>query len=895
MANAKIDENSRYALIVVDADDNEAVLRVTGQNLTNSTPIHVALVDASGDQIVSFGGGSQYVEDAAAAANPTGTVPILIRTDTPATQVTTDGDNVAQRGTNYGAAYVQLVTSAGAYIDSVGGGTEYTEDVITANPQIGKAIMVERDDQLAAVTPIEGDWIGLRGTGKGALWVALADSSGDPITSFGGGIQYSDGDANADPTGTVAMGTDGSNIFALHTDTSGDLQVDVLTMPTVAVTGTFWQATQPVSGTFWQATQPVSIAATVTVDGSGVTQPVSNAGLTELAAAINISSQMDVNIAASSATVAVSNAGLTALNGAISGTEVQVDVITMPTTTVTATNLDIRDLTSASDSILIYGSDDGGTTKRVIKTDSGGAIQVDLEVTSVTVTSGNITADTELTTADLDTGAGTDTRAVVGLVGTASGGGQLIPGSSTDGLLVNLGTNNDVVVSATDLDIRNLTSTDVVTVTGGAGQTADVKITLDSESVAVTNAGITTIAGAVAGTEMQVDVLTMPTVAVTGTFWQATQPVSIAGTVTVDSELTTADLDTGAGTDTRAVVGLVGSASGGGALIPGSATDGLLVNLGTNNDVTLASTTITGTVAVTQSGTWDEVGINDSGNAITVDWAGTAPPIGAGLEATALRVTVATDSTGVLSVDDNGGALTVDGTVTANLSATDNAVLDAIEADTTTIAGAVSGTEMQVDVITMPSVTIGTFPDNEPFNVAQWGGNAVTAGAGAVAAGTPRITHASDDPTVTALQIIDNIVSGSEAQVDVVAALPAGTNAIGKLLQPDIDVTTNSNYAKKYYTSAGAVTDGIIWSPAAGKRWHIHTIYINVSAAATITLEDDLAAGDSAIWKGELAANSGVVMTFPEKYPWASGEDAADLIITTSAGNVYVTCSGMEI
>src|SRR3990167_8553392 len=730
--------------------------------------------------------------------------------DTIASPVATIGTTPLQR--------VAIFDGSDTQITSFGGGTEYTEDAITANPQIGKAIMIERDDQLAAVTPAEGDWIGLRGTGKGALWVALADSSGDPITSFGGGIQYSDGDANADPTGTVAMGTDGSNIFALHTDTSGDLQVDVLTMPTVAVTGTFWQATQPVSGTFWQATQPVSIAATVTVDGSGVTQPVSNAGLTELAAAINISSQMDVNIAASSATVAVSNAGLTALNGAISGTEVQVDVITMPTTTVTATNLDIRDLTSASDSILIYGSDDGGTTKRVIKTDSGGAIQVDLEVTSVTVTSGNITADTELTTADLDTGAGTDTRAVVGLVGTASGGGQLIPGSSTDGLLVNLGTNNDVVVSATDLDIRNLTSTDVVTVTGGAGQTADVKITLDSESVAVTNAGITTIAGAVAGTEMQVDVLTMPTVAVTGTFWQATQPVSIAGTVTVDSELTTADLDTGAGTDTRAVVGLVGSASGGGALIPGSATDGLLVNLGTNNDVTLASTTITGTVAVTQSGTWDEVGINDSGNAITVDWAGTAPPIGAGLEATALRVTVATDSTGVLSVDDNGGALTVDGTVTANLSATDNAVLDAIEADTTTIAGAVSGTEMQVDVITMPSVTIGTFPDNEPFNVAQWGGNAVTAGAGGVAAGTPRITPASDDPPVPAFQIIDNIVSGSEAQVDVVAALPAGTNAIGKLLQPDIDVTTNSNYAKKYYTSAGAVTDGIIWSPAAGER-----------------------------------------------------------------------------
>lgn len=40
-------------------------------------------------------------------------------------------------------------------------------------------------------------------------------------------------------------------------------------------------------------------------------------------------------------------------------------------------------------------------------------------------------------------------------------------------------------VQATNLDIRDLTSTDVVTVTGGAGQTADVKITLDSEAVVI--------------------------------------------------------------------------------------------------------------------------------------------------------------------------------------------------------------------------------------------------------------------------------------------------------------------------------------------------------------------------------------------------------------------------
>lgn len=59
------------------------------------------------------------------------------------------------------------------------------------------------------------------------------------------------------------------------------------------------------------------------------------------------------------------------------------------TQSVSATNLDIRDLSQTSDAVAIYGSDDGGTTKRIIKTDAGGAIQVDLEVANVTVNNGS--------------------------------------------------------------------------------------------------------------------------------------------------------------------------------------------------------------------------------------------------------------------------------------------------------------------------------------------------------------------------------------------------------------------------------------------------------------------------------------------------------------------------
>ena len=48
----------------------------------------------------------------------------------------------------------------------------------------------------------------------------------------------------------------------------------------------------------------------------------------------------------------------------------------------------------------------------------------------------------------------------------------------------------------------------------------------------------------------------------------------------------------------------------------------------------------------------------------------TAIAAGGGVEAGALRVTVASDSTGVLSVDDNGASLTVDGTVASTQSGT---------------------------------------------------------------------------------------------------------------------------------------------------------------------------------------------------------------------------------
>jgi hypothetical protein len=135
-------------------------------------------VDANGYLKVSLeanpagvAGSTAYTEDAASANPIVGTATMMERDDQLGALTPVEGDWVSLRSTSKGALWVSLADASGDPITAFGGGTEYTEDVATANPQVGKAIMVERDDALAGVSPAEGDWMGLRGSAEGALWV----------------------------------------------------------------------------------------------------------------------------------------------------------------------------------------------------------------------------------------------------------------------------------------------------------------------------------------------------------------------------------------------------------------------------------------------------------------------------------------------------------------------------------------------------------------------------------------------------------------------------------------------------------------------------------------------------------------------------------------------------
>lgn len=160
-------------------------------------------IDADGAVRVSGGGGgTQYTEDAAAAADPVGNVNILVRKDTPAATVSADGDNIAQRGSDYGAAYVTLIDNAGAFV-SVGGGTQYDEDTAHVSGDKLNMAGVVRADTAAAQSGTDGD-----------RTVLITDANGRLHVNVGNTVTV--GSHAVTNAGTFAVQVDGSALTALQ-------------------------------------------------------------------------------------------------------------------------------------------------------------------------------------------------------------------------------------------------------------------------------------------------------------------------------------------------------------------------------------------------------------------------------------------------------------------------------------------------------------------------------------------------------------------------------------------------------------------------------------------------------------------------------------------------------
>lgn len=262
---------------------------------------------------------------------------------------------------------------------------------------------------------------------------------------------------------------------------------------------------------------------------------------------------------------------------------------------------------------------------------------------------------------------------LVGGAGAVAAGVQRVTLASDDPAVVDLAA-IEVLLGTIDADTSKITECNTGAVVVASGTITAV--------TSITNAV------AVTGTFWQA---TQP---VSGTFWQATQPVSIAGAVTVDLganndvTVTSGAVTATLAAETTKVIGTVNVAAGQTIAATQS---------GTWNVTNVSGTISLPTGAATESTLGDiktavqliDNAISGAGFNIT-QLNGAAVPIGAGTEAAAVRVTIATDSTGVLSIDDNGGAITVDGTVTANAGTNLNTSALALETGGNLAAAATS-------------------------------------------------------------------------------------------------------------------------------------------------------------------------------------------------------------
>ena len=202
-------------------------------DLASSKPIPTAIVDASGTQITSFGGGVQYTEgdvdttivgtamlweNAGNALSTVSTnnplpVNILNGIDTSLLARESDGNlaNIATTTTDINSKLpVSLGSKTSANSLSV---TSPTEGL---NVRLGDGVNNLQLLDLASSNPIP---------------TAIVDATGNQITSFGGGVQYTEGDVDTSITGTVLMWEGAANTIA-STSITNPLPVNIVNSST---------------------------------------------------------------------------------------------------------------------------------------------------------------------------------------------------------------------------------------------------------------------------------------------------------------------------------------------------------------------------------------------------------------------------------------------------------------------------------------------------------------------------------------------------------------------------------------------------------------------------------------------------------------------------------------
>ncbi len=252
---------------------------------------------------------------------------------------------------------------------------------------------------------------------------------------------------------------------------------------------------------------------------------------------------------------------------------------------------------------------------------------------------------------------------------------------------------------------------------------------------------------------------------------------------------------------------------------------------------------------------------------------------------------------GGVAISLNEGALDT-GTQRVTIATDDDAV-----AHLATIAGAVSATHMQCDIVAGTVTTVSTVT-----NLAQMGGTAITMDEGVHGTGVQRVTIATDDDGVLSLGIIDDwdAVHASAASSDGPQIMGAGystglptdvgadgdaaricTDRHGRIVRGLMPQWFNA-----IFDSADASGEGeTVKAKTASRKIYILSLTISVDAEMWVKLQkEDSTAITPKFW---LKAGGGLTKTYPPEAPLVLDTVNVDLeVITEGAGNIGVEVTG---
>ena len=194
------------------------------------------------------------------------------------------------------------------------------------------------------------------------------------------------------------------------------------------------------------------------------------------------------------------------------------------------------------------------------------------------------------------------------------------------------------------------------------------------------------------------------------------------------------------------------------------------------------------------------------------------------------------------------------------------ALLTSIKTAVELLDNTVSGSELQVDVVSAPTTTVtGTVTANLSAT-----DNAVL----------DDIAQKLGD-VETAVQLLDNAVSGNELQVDVVASLPAGDNNIG-----NVDIVSSA-------LPTGAATQTTL----AAAEVHLGNIETSVQALDDIVKAEDTAhsSGDKGVMLLGVRQSSQADFGADGDYVPFSVNDSGEIRVTSSGGSGGATEAKQDV